>query len=256
MLLALDIGNTNIAIGVFQGESLRATWRMATDTQRLTDEYGLFLNHLLPLKGVSPSEIKEAALCSVVPPLTPIFQQLCKTYFDIEPLVVKTGIKTGIRILYDNPRDVGADRIVDAAAALHLYGGPVIVVDFGTGTVFDAVTKNGDYLGGAIAPGINVAADALVQNTSILRSVELIPPPNAIGKNTVHAIQSGLMLGYASLVEGMVARFKHELGADAKVIATGGLAWTIQKVTKVFDDVNQDLTLIGLRLIHQMNALV
>ena len=156
MLLAIDIGNTNVTVGVFRGQDLEATWRMATDTQRLADEYGLFLNHLLPLKGVSPQDIDAAIICSVVPPLTPIFEELCKSYFHVSALVVGAGVKTGIRILYDNPRDVGADRIVDAVAALHLYGGPVIVVDFGTATVFDAVSRNGDYLGGALAPGINL----------------------------------------------------------------------------------------------------
>ena len=253
MLLAVDIGNTNISIGVFQGQDLKATWRIATDAHRLTDEYGVILNDLLPLKGVAVDQITEATFCSVVPPLTPVFQELCQTYFKVDPLVVGSGIKTGVRIIYDNPRDVGADRIVDAAAALHLYGGPAIVVDFGTGTVFDAVSKDGDYLGGAIAPGINIAAEALIQRSSILRRIELAPPPNVVGKNTVHAMQSGLILGYASLVEGMVSRFKKELGEEAKVVATGGLAWVIDGVTRAFDTVNQDLTLIGLRLIHDMN---
>ncbi len=216
MLLALDIGNTNISIGVFRDGHLEATWRMATDTQRMADEYGLFLNDLLPLKGVSPKEIKKVALCSVVPPLTPVFEELCRAYLHVEPLVVGVGVKTGIRILYDNPKDVGTDRVADAVAALHLYGGPVIIVDFGTATVFDAISQKGDYLGGAIAPGLNIASDALFYNTSMLRRVELAAPPQAVGKNTVHSLQSGLVLGYAGLVEGMVARFKRELELDAK----------------------------------------
>ena len=253
MLLAVDIGNTNIALGVFQGEKLAAEWRIATDAARLPDEYGLMINQLLPFRGISPNEVQAVAMCSVVPPLTPTFVELCKTYFDVSPLVVGAGTRTGIRILYDNPRDVGADRIVDAAAALNLYGGPAIIVDIGTATVFDAVSKGGEYLGGAIAPGMAIAADALFHSTSQLRRVELVRPPDAIGKNTSHAIQSGLVLGYAEMVKGMVARFDKELGGGSKVIATGGLAGVIEKEANVFDVVNPDLTLAGLRLIYEMN---
>ena len=192
-------------------------------------------------------------MCSVVPPLTPIFVELSETYFKAQPLVVSAGTRTGIRILYDNPRDVGADRIVDAAAALKLYGGPVIVVDVGTATVFDAVTKNGDYLGGAIAPGMAIAGDALFHSTSQLRRVELVAPDTAIGKNTVHAIQSGIVLGYADLIKGMVARFDEELGGGSKVVATGGLSAIIQKEAGVFDAVNPDLTLVGLQYVYTLN---
>ena len=254
MLLALDIGNTNITAGVFQGEALKATWRIATDAGRMADEYGLMLNQLLPLKGVSPDDVDAIVLCSVVPPLTPTFVELCDTYFSVAPLVVSAGTRTGIRILYDTPRDVGADRIADAVAALKLYGGPAIVVDFGTATVFDGVSASGEYLGGAIAPGMTVAADALYHATSQLRRVELQRPPDAIGKNTVHAVQSGLVLGYAEMVKGMVARFDEELGGGAKVVATGGLAGVIGQETDIFDAVNLDLTLTGLRLIHDMNT--
>lgn len=254
MLLALDIGNTNITLGLFQGESIYATWRMSTEASKMPDEYGVLLHQLLGLKGVGASDVDAVAVCSVVPPLTPVFLELCKTYFEVEPLVVGAGTKTGIRILYDNPRDVGADRIVDAAAALKVYGGPVIVVDVGTATVFDAVTKDGDYLGGAIAPGMAIAADALFHSTSQLRRIELASPETAIGKNTVHAMQSGLVLGYAELVKGMVARFDRELGGGAKVVATGGLARILEKEVGVFDAVDPDLTLTGLRLIHEMNS--
>ena len=254
MLLALDIGNTNITIGVFQGRDLRATWRIATDVGRMADEYGLTIRQLLPLKGISAPDIAAVALCSVVPPLTPTFADVSSDYFDLSPLVVGAGTKTGIRILYDNPRDVGTDRIVDAAAALELYGGPVIVVDFGTATVFDAVSEDGDYLGGALAPGMVVAAESLFHSTSQLRRVELSRPPAAIGKNTVHAMQSGLVLGYADMVEGMVARFDRELGGGAKVIATGGLATIMQKEVSVFDAVDTNLTLKGLRIIHELNT--
>lgn len=254
MLLTLDIGNTNITVGVFSGEALRARWRLATEKVRMPDEYGLMLNQLLDLREISPAEIKAVALCSVVPPLTPTFVETCQDYFSVSPLVVGAGTKTGIRILYDSPRDVGADRIVDAAAAIRLYGGPAIIVDFGTATVFDAVTKEGDYLGGSIAPGMAVAADALFHSTSQLRRVELARPPGAIGKNTVHAIQSGLVLGHAEMVKGMVARMDKELGGGAKVIATGGLAPLVAKEANVFHAVDPNLTLTGLRIIHELNT--
>ncbi len=253
MLLALDIGNTSISIGVFRGDRLEATWRIATDTARMPDEYGLMLNHLLPLRGVSAAEVSTVALCSVVPPLTPVFVEVAEAYFASTPLVVGSGTKTGIRIMYDNPRDVGSDRIVDAVAALSLYGGPAIVVDFGTATVFDAVSESGEYLGGALAPGVSVAADALFHSTSQLRRVELVGPPTAIGKNTVHAMQSGLVFGYAEMVKGMVARFDDELGGGSKTIATGGFARVMEREVEVFDEVDPNLTLTGLRLIHEMN---
>lgn len=252
MLLALDIGNTNITLGVFDGERLAATWRLSTDHAKMPDEYSVTLTQLLQLRGMAVNDVDAVALCSVVPPLTPTFVELCRGFFGVDPLVVGAGTRTGIRILYDNPRDVGADRIVDAAAAMKLYGGPVIVVDMGTATVFDAVTADGDYLGGAIVTGMTIAHDALFSNTSQLRRVELVSPETAIGRNTIHAIQSGIVLGYADLVRGMVARFDRELGGGAKVVATGGMAHIIEREAGVFDDVNPDLTLTGLRLIHEM----
>lgn len=252
MLLAIDIGNTNITLGVFDGDALSATWRLSTERSKTSDEYSATLMQMLQLRDMAAQQIDAVALCSVVPPLTPTFVDLCKTHFGVEPLVVGAGTKTGVRILYDNPRDVGADRIVDAAAALRLYGGPVIVVDIGTATVFDAVTANGDYLGGAIAPGMVIASDALFSSTSQLRRVELVAPSTAIGRNTIHAIQSGVVLGYADLVRGMVARFDAELGGGAKVVATGGLAHILEAEAGVFDDINPDLTLMGLMLIQGM----
>ena len=254
MLLAIDVGNTNVTMGVFQEEELVATWRLATDTHRLPDEYALLIRSLLPLKGVDPQDVHSIAICSVVPPLTQVFEELSNTYFGVQPLVVGTGTKTGVRIQYENPRDVGADRVVDAAAAFNLYGGPVIVVDFGTATVFDAISRDGDYLGGAIASGINLTAEALYERTSQLRRVELIPPKTAIGRNTAASIQSGILFGHVGMVESMVHRFKAEIGDDSKVVATGGMATLIQKETTIFDVVNLDLTLIGLRLIYQLNA--
>jgi type III pantothenate kinase len=254
MLLAIDIGNTNVTLGVFEGQRLRSTWRVATDQRKLSDEYGLLISSILGLKGVNPQDITGACVCSVAPTLTSTFEDVCKNYFKVCPLTVSAGVKTGVRILYDNPRDVGADRIVDAVAAFRLYGGPVIVVDFGTATVFDAVSGDGEYLGGAIAPGVNVAAEALFLSTSQLRRVELTPPKSAIGRNTVASLQSGLLLGHVGLVEGMVARFKEEIDLKARVVATGGLAEVIAKETKIFDAINPDLTLMGLRIIHEMNA--
>ena len=261
MLLALDIGNTNITFGVFGGDGANserrapsATWRVATEPGRLADEYGLLVNDLLTLRGVSPDDLTAVVLCSVVPPLTPTFVALCQAYFKIDPMVVGAGTKTGIKILYDNPRDVGADRIADAAAALDLYGGPDIIVDFGTATVFDAVSAKAEYVGGAIAPGISVAADALFHSTSQLRRVELDRPESAIGKNTIHALQSGLVLGYAEMVKGMVARFDREMGGGCKVVATGGLAGLIEEEVNIFDAVNPDLTLSGLQIIHELNS--
>ena len=259
MLLAVDIGNTNITLGVFETGGNAdyvpaARWRVATDRGRQPDEYGLLLTDLLARRGVAPSDLTGVILCSVVPPLTGSFTELCTEYFGLEPLIVGTGVRTGIRVLYDNPRDVGADRIADAAAALKLYGGPAVIVDFGTATVFDGVSADGEYIGGAIAPGINIAADALFQSASMLRRVELERPPSAIGKNTVHAIQSGLVLGYAELVKGMVARFDRELGGGSKVIATGGLAELIEQEAHVFDEINENLTLAGLRIIHDLNV--
>jgi type III pantothenate kinase len=253
MLLTVDIGNSMVNLGVFDGETLVANLRVSTDARRSSDEYGLIIRDLLALNGVERSTITDVCMCSVVPPLTGIFEEVSETYFHIKPLSITAGVKTGLQISYDNPRDVGADRIVDAVAAISLYGKPVIIVDFGTATVFDAVSKDGIYLGGAIAPGINVAAEALFLNTSQLRRVELVAPKSAIGQNTSTALQAGLVLGYAGLVTGLVERFKSELGPEAKVIGTGGLATIISKEADVFDDINQDLTLIGLRMIYNMN---
>ncbi len=255
MLLAIDIGNTNVTIGAFEGDELAATARLATEPARMSDEYGLTLSQVLPGKGVPTDEVDSVAICSVVPPLTPTFVRACRDFLPRAgpPLVVGAGVRTGVRVLYDNPRDVGADRIADAAAAFRLHGGPAIVVDFGTATVFDAISAEGDYVGGAIAPGVNVAADSLFHATSQLRRVELARPGAAIGRNTVHSLQSGLVLGYADLVAGMVRRFGAEIGGPPRVIATGGLADLIQEETGIFDVVDPDLTLRGLRIIHELN---
>ena len=253
MLLAIDIGNTNVTLGVFQGGHLKSTWRIAADVHRMADEYGLMLSSILPLKGMSPQDVMEACMCSVVPPLTSVFEEVCHSYFNLTPLVVTPGVKTGVKLLVDNPKEVGADRVADTVAAFRLYGGPAIVVDFGTHAVFDAISLEGAFLGGAIAPGINMAAEALFHTSSQLRRVELVRPKHTIGRDTVTNMQSGLVLGYVSLVEGMVQRFKAELGDDARVIGTGGMASFIARQTQVFDEVNPDLTLIGLQMIYEMN---
>ena len=251
--MTIDIGNTNISLGVYQGEKLGPRWRVSTDHQRMPDEYGLQIDGLLKHENLSPEDISGVCLASVVPRLTGVFLQACQEYLHHDPLVVDAGVKTGVRILYETPRSVGADRIVDAAAVKRLYGGPACVVDFGTGTTFDAISKEGDYLGGAIAPGIGIAADALFQRAAKLPKVDLKTPPSVIGQNTPHAMQSGLIFGYVGLVEGMVARFRDELGPDMKVISTGGLTEIIAKETDVIDIVAPWLTLDGLKIIWEMN---
>jgi type III pantothenate kinase len=253
MLLAVDIGNTNVTLGVFDGDKLRATWRMATDVNQMGDEYAALLLPLLNYQGMKASDIKEAAMCSVVPPLVGIFEELLERYFNVSPLVVRAGVKTGVRIVFENPREVGTDRIVNAAAAHHLYKGAVIVVDMGTGTTFDIVSKEGEFCGGVIAPGIGIAAQALYTRTAALPRVELVHPQKAIGSNTISAMQSGIVFGYIGLVEGLLARIQKELGEKALVVATGGYAELIARGTKVIDKVNPDITLVGLRLIYQMN---
>jgi type III pantothenate kinase len=253
MLLAIDIGNTNVTVGLFRGEELGATWRIATGIDRMPDEYAVILLNLLRQQGFDAPDVTEVSLCSVVPPLTATFEELCQRYFKVSPLVVRAGVKTGVRIRMDNPAEVGADRIVDAAAAHHLYGGPLIIVDLGTGTTFDTVSKEGDYLGGAIAPGLRMAAEALYTHTAMLPRVELARPERAIGTNTITAMQSGLVFGYIGLIEGIIARIRKEIKGKVKVIATGGYAELIAKETSVIDVVNPDLTLVGLRLIYMMN---
>jgi type III pantothenate kinase len=253
MLLAIDIGNTNIVFGVFDGTSLKATWRIASGVHRMPDEYASTMLHLFETRGIKAAQITDAVICSVVPPLVTVFEELCQHYFNFNPLVVGAGIKTGIRICMDNPREVGADRIVNAVAAHALYKGTVIVIDLGTATTFDAVSEAGDYLGGAITPGIAIATDALFNRTAALPRIELVHPKSAIGTNTITAMQSGIVFGYAGLIEGIVTRIRQEMDCKAKVVATGGYSNLLAQETKMIDIVNPDLTLIGLRLIYQMN---
>jgi len=253
MLLAIDIGNTNITFGVFEDEQLRTTWRMATNVSQTADEYAALLLNLLHHQGLDTSDISEIAFCGVVPPLLGTFEELFRRYFHVSPLVVGPGVKTGVRIRMDNPREVGTDRIVNAAAAHHLYRGSVIIADIGTATTFDTVSKEGDYLGGAIATGIGTAAEALFTRAAALPRVELVRPEHAIGTSTITAMQSGIIFGYVGLVEGIVNRIQQELGEKAMVVATGGYAQLIAGETAIIDSVNLDLTLVGLRLIYQMN---
>lgn len=252
-LLTIDIGNTNLTLGLYNGEALGSRWRLATNHESMPDEYGLQLLGLLNHAGYTPADLGGICMASVVPPLTRKIKDACCDYLGKDPLVVDAGVKTGVRILYEDPRAVGADRIVDAAAVQRLYGGPACVVDFGTATTFDAISPKGEYLGGAIAPGITIAAEALFLRAAKLPRVELQRPPTPIGRNTVHAMQSGLIFGYVSLVEGMVKRFREELGPKMKVIGTGGLAEIIAQETRVIEIVAPWLTLDGLRLIWNLN---
>jgi type III pantothenate kinase len=253
MLLAFDVANTNIKIGMFQEDKLKATWRIASGIHRMPDEYAVILLELLRHRGIDTDDIKKGAISCVVPPLLTVFHELMETYFNIQPLVVGPGVKTGVRIRTDNPREVGADLIANAAAALHLYKPPVIVVAMGTATAFATVSRDGDYLGGAIAPGLGISAEALYTRTAALPRVELVRPKNAIGPNTIAAMQSGIIFGYAGLIDGIVKRIQEELGEKALVVATGGYAGIIANESKVIDTINPDLTLIGIKIIHDMN---
>ncbi len=253
MLLAIDIGNTNITLGLYNDGTLGPRWRLATDHERMPDEFGLQFVGFISHAGIKPQEITGICLASVVPPLTGKIVDACRRYLGPDPLVVDAGVKTGVRIRYEDPRAVGADRIVDAAAVKELYSCPACVVDFGTATTFDAISAEGDYLGGAISPGIGIAAEALFHRTAKLPRVELQRPPAAIGRNTVHAMQSGLLFGYVALVEGMVRRFREELGSEMRVIATGGLAEVVARETDVLEIIAPWLTLDGLRIIWDLN---
>lgn len=253
MLLVVDIGNTNTVLGLHRDGEWIAHWRIASDRAEMPDEYAVLLRNLFDFEELSWADVSGVALASVVPPLTGTFVEMCRRYLGHDPLVVTPAVKTGVRVLTDHPAEVGADRIINALAAYRLHGSPAIVVDFGTATTFDAVSAEGDYLGGAIAPGLGIAAEALFSRTAMLPRIQLIAPPAAIGRNTVHAMQSGLILGYVGLIEGLVARIRAELGGQAKVIATGGLAPALARETDVIEVVDPMLTLKGLRLIYALN---
>src|SRR6185503_19782378 len=253
LLLTIDAGNTNTVLGVHESEELRAHWRLTTRREQTADEYGILVRNLFAASGIDPARIGGVALASVVPPLTSVLVALSRQYLGQDPLVVEPGVKTGMPILYEPPGDVGADRIVNGVAALAAFGGPVIVVDFGTATTFDVVTKKGEYVGGVICPGIGISADALFQRAARLPRVDIRNPGRIIGHSTVGSIQSGLYFGYAAMVEGIIARIRAEIGEPARVIATGGLAETLAADMPSIEAVDPVLTLTGLRLIWERN---
>ncbi len=253
MLLCIDIGNTNIKIGLFTGDVIRCRWRIATDRIRLADEYAVLIRSLLATEGLQIQEITGCAISSVVPALTQVFEEVCQRYFLTEPLILGPGVITGMRILTDYPAEVGSDLVMNALAARHLYGTPVIVIGFGTATTFVAVSAQGDIEGVAIAPGVATSGDSLFRATSTLPQVALTRPKTAIGKNTIHSLQAGFVFGFAGLVEKLVERIQNELGNNAHVVATGGLANLILPETTVIEVVEPDLALIGLRLLYALN---
>jgi type III pantothenate kinase len=253
MLLAIDIGNTNVVLGVFDKETLVENWRVGTNTQITPDEYAMIFKDLFGFAKLDFSQITGVIISTVVPPLLPVMIEMSRKYFRIEPMVVTHELKTGITIRYDNPKEVGADRIVNAAAAFKLFGGPLIIVDFGTATTFCAITKQGEYLGGAICPGIKISAEALFQRASKLPRVELTKPKKVIGSDTISAMQAGIIYGYAGLVDGIVERMKKELSPDARVVATGGLAELVAPETRSIQEIKPQLTLAGLQLLYAIN---
>jgi len=253
MLLAVDIGNTNIVFGLYAGDQLQTHWRIRTERNRTTDEYWVLVNEFIRINEISTGTIDDIIISCVVPPLIPVFEELSQKYFKTDPLVVGPGIKTGMPILYKNPAEVGADRIVNAVAGFEKYGGPLLIVDFGTATTFDAVSVNGEYLGGAIFPGLQISLEALYKSTAKLSPVDLLTPERVIGKSTVESIQSGTIHGYAGLIENIVSKMQDEIGGVTKVVGTGGVLNSIQEQVKTFTTVDPFLTLDGLRIIRDRN---
>lgn len=253
MIMVFDIGNTNMVIGVYEGETLITHWRVRTDTLKTCDEYGMLLKSLFDYDHLDMGEITAVILSSVVPTLMMELEWMSRKFFSCRPLIVGPGIKTGLAIKYENPREVGADRVVNAVSAFHKYGGPLIIIDFGTATTFCVVNEKGEYLGGAIAPGIRSSTEALVSRAAKLPRVELFKPKSLIGKNTVNSMQAGIMYGFVGQVEGIVNRMKKEMEYNSRVIATGGLAAVIARETDVIDTIDDFLTLEGLRLIYELN---
>jgi len=254
VLLAVDVGNTNVTFGLFDGERLVADWRVTSHRERTADEMAVELRQLFALQGFELSVVDGVVISSVVPTLNQALLEASRRYLHCEPVMVGPGVKTKVRVRYENPRDVGADRIANALAAFTKYGGPVVVIDFGTAVTYDAINEHGDYLGGAIAPGVEISLDALVSHTAMLRRVEPVAPDSVIGRNTITSIQSGLVWGFVAQVEGMVERMVGELGGKARVIATGGQAALVAGLTHVIETTDPLLTLEGLRLIYLQNS--
>jgi type III pantothenate kinase len=253
MLLVLDVGNTQTVLGVYEDSELRVSWRISTDIRKSSDEYWVVLRSLFREADLDTNAIDGVCISTVVPPLQGVIEEVCDRYFKIVPVIVEPGIKTGLSILYDNPREVGADRIVNSVAGIQLYGCPLIIVDFGTATTFDAVSEKAQYLGGAIFPGIGISAEALFQRTAKLPRVELVAPKSVIGKDTVASIKSGVIFGYAELVDGMVRRIRKEMEGIPKVLATGGHADIIAHHSEEIEIVDPLLTLVGLRILYEKN---
>jgi type III pantothenate kinase len=254
LLLAIDAGNTNVVMGLYDGERLVADWRITTPPTWTGDEVAIMLNDLFELRGLKVGVVQGVIIGSVVPNLTPALEEASVEHLKVRPVIVGPGVKTGIRIAIENPKEVGADRIANTLAAFRKYGGPAIVIDLGTAVTYDAISAAGEYLGGAIAPGVGISLDALLAHTAKLVRVELLAPDAVIGRSTMSAIQSGLLWGFVGQIEGMVRRMTEELGGSAHVIATGGQASMVAGLTHVIDDVDPQLTLEGLRLIHLQNA--
>lgn len=256
MIFVIDVGNTNIVLGLYKNDTLIHHWRLATNRQATSDEYGVMIHNLLSMARLSVADIEGVIISSVVPPIIRTMELLSEQYLKQKPLIVGPGIKTGLNIRYDNPREVGADRIVNAVAAIELYGvgSPLVVVDFGTATTFDVIDEKGNYMGGAIVPGIGISTEALYQRAAKLPRIELTKPKSVIGRNTIHSMQAGIIFGYAGQVDGIVDRIERELGTKPRVVATGGLAELIGTESRRIEETNANLTLEGLLLIYKRNV--